>query len=151
MLSPGTQWIAQQLGGEWTWNATLHKCLTSVQMTIATAPWSSGNCTQVGYVAQNPGYDPNATVAAPLTHIAKQAGPACPAAAAPAPAQTTPAAAPTPPASTAPASCSPLSNEGTCYEPGEYCRNDDHGVSGVAGDGEAIICEDNDGWRWEPA
>jgi hypothetical protein len=24
-------------------------------------------------------------------------------------------------------------------------------VSGVAGDGEHIICEDNDGWRWEPA
>jgi hypothetical protein len=23
-------------------------------------------------------------------------------------------------------------------------------VSGVAGDGEAIKCEDNNGWRWEP-
>ena len=29
------------------------------------------------------------------------------------------------------------------------CRDDDHGASGVAGDGEAITCEDNDGWRWE--
>ena len=47
--------------------------------------------------------------------------------------------------------CSPISNEGTCYKPGEYCRDDDHGVSGVAGDGQAIICEYNDGWRWEPA
>jgi hypothetical protein len=63
------------------------------------------------------------------------------------PARTTPAA---PPASTAPASCYPLSNEGTCYEPGEFCRNADHGKSGVAGDGKAIKCEDNDGWRWEP-
>jgi hypothetical protein len=23
-------------------------------------------------------------------------------------------------------------------------------VTGVAGDGEKIICEYNDGWRWEP-
>lgn len=70
-----------------------------------------------------------------------------------APAVTTPAAAPSPPAppaSTAP-SCHPLTNGGNCYEPGEYCRNSDHGVSGVAGDGKAITCEDNDGWRWEPS
>ncbi len=64
----------------------------------------------------------------------------------PAPAATQPAAPPT----TA-ASCYPLSDEGTCYEPGEYCRDDDQGMSGIAGDGENIICEDNDGWRWEPA
>ena len=68
----------------------------------------------------------------------------------PAPARTTPARPPAPPASTAPASCHPLSNEGTCYEPGEFCRKTDHGESGVAGDGKAIKCEDNDGWRWEP-
>ena len=43
-----------------------------------------------------------------------------------------------------------LSNEGTCYEPGEFCRTTDHGKTGVAGDGKAIKCEDNDGWRWEP-
>jgi hypothetical protein len=61
-----------------------------------------------------------------------------------------PAVAPTQPAAT-PAGCHPISDEGTCYEPGEYCREDDHGTSGVAGDGEAITCEDNDGWRWEPA
>jgi hypothetical protein len=63
----------------------------------------------------------------------------------PTPARTTPA-----PPSAAPASCHPLSNEGTCYEPGEFCRKTDHGESGVAGDGKAIKCEDNDGWRWEP-
>ena len=67
------------------------------------------------------------------------------------PAQTAPAAAPGAPASAAPAGCRPLSDEGTCYEPGEYCRDSDHDTSGVAGDGEAITCEDNDGWRWEPA
>ena len=46
--------------------------------------------------------------------------------------------------------CTPLTNGGNCYEPGEFCRNTDHGVSGVAGDGERIRCEDNNGWRWEP-
>ena len=56
---------------------------------------------------------------------------------------------PTHSASAAP-SCYPLTNGGNCYEPGEYCRNSDHGVTGVAGDGKAIKCEDNNGWRWEP-
>ena len=50
-----------------------------------------------------------------------------------------------------PSSCYPLSNKGNCYEPGQYCRNSDHGASGVAGDGENIKCGNNDGWRWEPA
>lgn len=57
---------------------------------------------------------------------------------------------PTPAAQPSTTSCYPLSDEGTCYEPGEFCRDSDHGVSGLAGDGERIVCEDNDGWRWEP-
>jgi hypothetical protein len=64
-----------------------------------------------------------------------------------------------PPANQAPATqaptsasgCHPLTNGGNCYEPGEYCRKADHGASGVAGDGRAISCEDNNGWRWEAA
>ena len=56
-----------------------------------------------------------------------------------------------PSAASAPTGCYPISDEGTCYEPGEYCRDDDHGMTGLAGDGETIICEDNDGWRWEPS
>jgi hypothetical protein len=55
-----------------------------------------------------------------------------------------------PPPTTAATSCYPLSDGGNCYEPGEYCRNSDHGASGRAGDGEAIMCENNNGWRWEP-
>ncbi len=46
--------------------------------------------------------------------------------------------------------CFPLSDEGTCYEPGEYCRDSDQGVAGIAGDGQTIVCADNDGLRWEP-
>jgi hypothetical protein len=56
----------------------------------------------------------------------------------------------TAPAAPPPASCYPTTSSGHCYEPGEYCRKSDHGASGVAGDGKKIICEDNDGWRWEP-
>ena len=56
-----------------------------------------------------------------------------------------------PSASSAPSGCSPKTNSGNCYEPGEICRKKDHGASGVSGDGESMVCEENDGWRWEPA
>jgi hypothetical protein len=88
------------------------------------------------------------------THAAPPPAPPTPPAPAPAATTAAPPAAPAPattPAAATSASCYPLSDEGTCYEPGEYCRDDDHGSSGVAGDGEAITCEDNDGWRWEPS
>lgn len=55
---------------------------------------------------------------------------------------------PTPVAPTA--SCYPTTSTGNCYEPGEYCPTKDHGMTGVAGDGKQIKCEDNNGWRWEP-
>jgi hypothetical protein len=50
-----------------------------------------------------------------------------------------------------PSGCYPQTNKGNCYEPGEMCRSRDHGASCVAGDGESISCQNNDGWRWEPA
>ena len=62
----------------------------------------------------------------------------------------TPTPTPSPTPTPTPSGCYPLTSSGKCYEPGEYCSNADHGMSGVAGDGEAIVCEDNDGWRWEP-
>jgi len=77
MILPGQTAIAQELGAERVWNRTLHKCLTSVQMIIAAAPKIAGSCTQVGYVADNPGYDANAAVAAPLKRVVAQSGPAC--------------------------------------------------------------------------
>jgi cardiolipin synthase A/B len=59
-----------------------------------------------------------------------------------------------PPAPPAPdpstAGCTPIDNEGGCYEPGEYCRDDDRGTTGRAGDGVTITCEDKNGtWYWE--
>jgi hypothetical protein len=67
------------------------------------------------------------------------------------PTQPPPPPTPTPTPAPTPTGCYPTTNSGNCYEPGEYCRNADQGMSGVAGDGEAITCEYNNGWRWEPA
>lgn len=77
MLSPGVQWEAQELGGEWSWDYTTGKCLTSVQLMIATAPQVPGSCPQVGYVADNPRYNANANAAAPLKNVVAESGPAC--------------------------------------------------------------------------
>lgn len=86
------------------------------------------------------------------THTAKATYAPTPTYSAPAPVEThtAPAEVPTTQAPAAP-SCYPLTNGGNCYEPGEFCRNSDHGATGVAGDGKSIQCEDNNGWRWEPA
>jgi len=51
---------------------------------------------------------------------------------------------------TRPGSCHPLTNGGKCYEPGEFCRVSDQGVTGLAGDGETIVCENDNGLRWVP-
>lgn len=61
------------------------------------------------------------------------------------------AAAPPPSAPAAPAACYPKTSSGNCYEPGEFCPEADAGMRGITGNGEAIICEDNNGLRWEPA
>jgi len=50
-----------------------------------------------------------------------------------------------------PARCHPITASGKCYKPGDFCSHADAGMTGVAGDGEKIICEKNKGWRWEPA
>ncbi len=56
---------------------------------------------------------------------------------------------PKPQPTPAPSGCHPRTSSGNCYEPGEFCSDADHGTAGVAGDGEPIICENKDGWRWE--
>jgi hypothetical protein len=65
---------------------------------------------------------------------------------APSPSSTSPA-----PGPSSSAACYPLSSAGNCYKAGEYCPKADHGMDGIAQNGEAIVCEDNNGWRWEPA
>jgi hypothetical protein len=51
----------------------------------------------------------------------------------------------------APSGCYPTTSSGNCYRAGEFCPQADAGMSGIAENGEAIICEDNNGLRWEPA
>lgn len=90
-----------------------------------------------------------AAAPAPVTQPPAAHAPVAQAPVAQAPATHAPA--PPAPVQAAAPSCHPLTNSGNCYEPGELCRNADHGVQGVAGDGRTIVCADNDGWRWEPA
>lgn len=63
-----------------------------------------------------------------------------PAAPAPAPSQAAPA-----------GGCYPTASTGNCYQPGEFCPHADAGMPGIDGSGNPIICEDNNGLRWEPA
>ena len=126
---------------------------TTVSATATVRP--SHHATRAAAAAQ-PTQPQQTPLAAPVTsHAPATSHAAAPSAHAPAPsvpASTTLASTAPPPASSAaPVGCHPLTDAGNCYEPGEYCRDSDHGVSGVAGDGEVITCEDNDGWRWEPA
>jgi hypothetical protein len=108
--------------------ASTSKSSTGTQAPAASAPATPSTTLQTPALTSTP------TTAAPVsTAPPTTAAPPVTAAAAPA----------------APAGCHPLSNENTCYEPGEYCRDSDHGVTGVAGDGKSITCEDNNGWRWE--
>jgi cardiolipin synthase A/B len=68
----------------------------------------------------------------------------------PAPVTTTVPTSVAPPSSPATTACTPIDDEGGCYEPGEYCRNDNHGMTGRAGDGQTITCENQNGtWYWE--
>lgn len=55
-----------------------------------------------------------------------------------------------PPTTQAQTSCYPLTNSGTCPSAGQFCRASDHGAYGVAKNGDAIVCRDNNGWRWQP-
>jgi hypothetical protein len=62
-----------------------------------------------------------------------------------------PAPAPTTAPPPAPSGCYPKASTGNCYQPGEFCPHADAGMHGIDGSGNPIICEDNDGLRWEPA
>ena len=69
--------VTQQLGGAWTWNTRTHRCDTPVQAVLSTASGNAGSCTQVAYVATNPGYRMSAAPAPPLRKIVATKGRAC--------------------------------------------------------------------------
>jgi outer membrane biosynthesis protein TonB len=132
-------------------HATAAPSVTPAQMaTEAPVPASSppsipASSTPAGAAAPAPAGAPTRRPAPPVSAPPAPKPPPPP----PPPVSKKPVPKPPPPPAPKP-SCYPLSDEGTCYEPGEFCRDSDHGATGVAGDGEAIKCEDNDGWRWEP-
>ena len=69
--------VTQQFGGAWTWNSRSHRCETPVQAVLSTASGNAGSCTQVAYVASNPGYRLAASPAPPLKKVVAAKGPAC--------------------------------------------------------------------------
>jgi hypothetical protein len=71
-IVPGLQPEAQQLG-----EADLANCTTTLSMLEQTSPNEAGYCTQVGYVDQNPGYNADATPAAPLKKTIEEIGLGC--------------------------------------------------------------------------
>jgi hypothetical protein len=75
--TPGVLPQVQVLNGKWGWDSTTSKCVTSVQFVMAHAPKAAGNCTQVGYVADNPGYHMHGASAPKLKHVVAETGPAC--------------------------------------------------------------------------
>jgi hypothetical protein len=74
-IAPGLLPQVQQLADKWGWDA--NKCLTSVQFVLAHAPQRGGSCTQVAYVADNPGYHRHAASAPRLKHVVAETGPGC--------------------------------------------------------------------------
>jgi hypothetical protein len=57
----------------------------------------------------------------------------------------------TPSPTPTPAGCHPTAAPGQCYKPGDVCPHADAGMTGVAADGQKIICGKDKGWRWQPA
>ncbi|HEX3713119.1 MAG TPA: hypothetical protein VHV09_10010 [Trebonia sp.] len=74
---PGRLARARETGGKWVWDNATGKCLSALAYTITTAGKASGECTTVGYVADNRGYDPHALPAAALPDRAGEAGSGC--------------------------------------------------------------------------
>jgi hypothetical protein len=77
MTTNGQPAVTQQLGGAWSWNTRTHRCDTPVQAVLSTASGNAGSCTQVAYVASNPGYRMSVSPAPPLKKILAAKGPAC--------------------------------------------------------------------------
>jgi hypothetical protein len=77
MTTNGQPAVTQQLGGGWTWNTRSRRCDTPVQAVLATASANAGSCTQVAYVASNPGYRMSVSPAPALKEVVASKGPAC--------------------------------------------------------------------------
>jgi hypothetical protein len=61
--------VATRLGGGWVWNFGDKKCITTVEFALLGNPSLQGFCTQVAYASSNPGYNPGAVPAPPLSSV----------------------------------------------------------------------------------
>lgn len=104
----------------------------------ASAPGASAPATSAGTLKPSHGVAGAATAPASSSPSASPARTSTPARLAVPPAATTPPV--TTPAPSPSVSCYPTVVGGLCYEPGQACRARDHGMIGVAGDGQKIIC-----------
>lgn len=71
-VTPGQPATAQVLG---EYNAGT--CASTFQDLQTTSPTDPGYCTQAAWASDNPGYNADATPAAPLKHVQVSIGPAC--------------------------------------------------------------------------
>jgi len=71
-IVPGLQANAQELG-----EVFLAQCESTLDYIAQTAPTGDGYCTQVAWVADNPGYNPDAVPAPPLKKVIEAIGGSC--------------------------------------------------------------------------
>lgn len=71
-VSQGLQTSAQELG-----EVALADCVPMVTWLQTAAANGPGDCTQVAWAHDNPGYDPNAVPARPLKKLIESIGPGC--------------------------------------------------------------------------
>lgn len=69
---PGLQAQAIEVG-----NVDLSACADTLTTFQQEAGQADGECTTIALASKNPGYDANATPAAPLKHVIMSAGPGC--------------------------------------------------------------------------
>jgi hypothetical protein len=66
--------VANRFGGGWIWSFGSHECITTVDFLLRINAPSPGYCTQVGRVADNPGYDVDQRPPSRLNNVIGQAG-----------------------------------------------------------------------------
>jgi hypothetical protein len=72
-----TVWRPLQPSADEIGNTDYATCTSSLASFAAEAGQADGECTTIALASDNPGYNANATPAAPLHHVIESAGPGC--------------------------------------------------------------------------
>lgn len=62
------------LGAGWVWDFGNKRCITNVEFALGSNPPLAGFCTQVAYVRDNPGWNPDQAPSPRLRKIIAEAG-----------------------------------------------------------------------------